>query len=52
MAYGTKADVPIMGKIKVHLRDQAGYKVFATLYVTEDQEEFLLGKEDAKAWAS
>ena len=42
VAYGTKIEVPIIGKIKVHLRNNAVYKAAATLYVTEDQEEFLL----------
>ena len=49
MAYGTKTEVPIIGKIKVYLRTQVRHKEVATLYVAEDQEEFLLGKEDVKA---
>ena len=49
VAYGTKMEVPIIGKIKVHHRNNAVYKVAATLYVTEDQEEFLLEKVDAMA---
>ena len=49
VAYGTRTEIPISGKMNVHLRNRAGHKEKTMVYMMEDQEESLLGKEDAKA---
>ena len=52
VAYGTKADLPIIGKMKVYLRNRAGHKEKTTLYVTEDQDESLWGRRTPRCYAS
>ena len=45
--YSTKAEVPLLGKMKVKLTNNNGYQTNTTVYVTKGQTESLLGREDA-----
>ena len=45
--YSTKAEVPLLGKMKVKLTNNNGYHTNTTVYVTKGQTESLLGREDA-----
>ena len=47
--YSTDKEVPIIGKCKAVLSNEAGGDHVTTIYVVDGGEESLLGKEDAQA---
>ena len=49
VAYGSETYLPLLGELKVMMRNVRGKEIATTVYVIESQGESLLGKEDARA---
>ena len=47
MAYGVKRDILMIDQADLWLRNRKGWQVHTTVYITKNQDESLLGKEDA-----
>ena len=48
-AYGSETYLPLLGELKVTMRNVRGKEIATTVYVIESQGESLLGKEDTRA---
>ena len=44
--YGTEKKLPILGRLKVKMRNESGKTIRTMAYVVKGQEESLLGKND------
>ena len=49
IAYRTRTKITIIGEVRMTLHNELGYEVNSVVYVTKDQDELLLGKEEAEA---
>ena len=49
VAYGSETYLPLLGELKVTMRNVRGKEIATTVYVIKSQGESLLGKEDARA---
>ena len=49
IAYRTHTKITIIGEVRMTLHNEIRYEVNSVVYVIKDQDESLLGKEDAEA---